>query len=95
MNASDWHGSRSSPSAVATHRSCGGVAEVMKVDSVDVDQVLCEVVWSKRLGGQSRWSDLLSVATYSSCGDVADECDEDDIMVIMVGATGSISGSVA
>ena len=43
--ASDWHGWRSSPSAVAMCRSCGGVANVTKVDSIDVVKVLCEAVW--------------------------------------------------
>ena len=38
---------------------------------------------------------MLSVATYSGCGGVANGREEDDIMVIMVGATGSIGGSVA
>ena len=96
VNASDsWHGRWSSPSAVAMCRSCGSVANnVTKVDSINVIKVLCEDVWWKRFGGQSRWSKLL-VATYSSCGSVADGREEDDVMVIMVGATGSISGSVA
>ena len=38
---------------------------------------------------------MLSVATYSGCGGVADGKVEDDVMVIMVGATGGIGGSVA
>ena len=38
---------------------------------------------------------MLSVAMYSGCGGVADGREEDDIMVIMVGATGGIGGSVA
>ena len=38
---------------------------------------------------------LFLVATYSGCGGVADGREEDDIMVIMVGATCGISGSVA
>ena len=67
----------------------------MKVDSIDVSQVLCEDGWLKRLGGQSWWSKLLLVAMYSICGGVADGREEEDVMVIMVGATGSISGSVA
>ena len=35
------------------------------------------------------------MATYSGCGSVANGREEDDFMVIMVGATGSIGGSVA
>ena len=38
---------------------------------------------------------MLLVATYSGCGSVAYGREEDDVMVIMVGATGGISGSVA
>ena len=38
---------------------------------------------------------MLVVATYSSCGGVANGREEDDIMVNMVGATGGIGGSVA
>ena len=38
---------------------------------------------------------MLVVATYSSCGGVADGREEDDVMVIMVEATGGICGSVA
>ena len=85
-----------SPSAVATCRGCSSVTNVMKEDSVKVNKVLCDDGWSKKLGGQSQWSKLLLVATYSICGSVANgRREEDDIVVIMVGATGSIGGSVA
>ena len=94
-NASDWHGRHWSPSVVAMCRSYGSVADVTKVDSVDVGKVLCEDGWSKRLGGQSQCLELLLMAMYSICGIVADRREEEDIMVIMIGATDGIGGSVA
>ena len=92
---SDWHGRRLHLSVVAMCRSCGSVADVTIVDSVDVFKVLCEDGGCMRLGGQSRWSKLLSVAMYSICGGVADGREEEDIVVVVVGATGGIGGSVA
>ena len=94
-DAIDWHGQRSSLSVVQMCRGCGGVADVMKEDSIKVSKVLCDDGWSKKLGGQSWWSMLLSVAMYSIGGGVANGREEDDIMVVMVGATDSIGGSVA
>ena len=38
---------------------------------------------------------MLSVATYSICGSVANVREADNIMVVMVVATGSTDGSVA
>ena len=94
--AIDLHGWCLSPSVVAMCSGCGGVANIMKEDSVKVSKVLYDDGWSKKLVGQSQWSRLLSVAMYSICGSVANGREEDDmIMVIMVGATGSIGGSVA
>ena len=35
------------------------------------------------------------MAAYSGCGSVVNGREEDDVMVIMVGATGGVGGSVA
>ena len=77
------------------HSRCGGGANVMKEDNIEVGKVLWDDGRLKKLGGQSQWSKSLVVVTFSSCGSVVAGREEDVIVVIMVGATGSSGGSVA
>ena len=91
----DWHGWRSSPSVAVMRSRCGGGANVMKEDNVEVGKILWDDGRLKKFGGQSWWSKSLLVITFSGCGGVVTGMEEDVIMVVMVGATGSSVGSVA